>query len=99
MRMKNPPHPGDFIRTEIIAPLVISVTEAAKVLRVSRPALSLLLNGHADLSPEMALRLEKAFGISMDLLLRMQASYDAAMARARDKDIKVLRYRPAHPAA
>lgn len=99
MRMKNPPHPGAFIRTEIIGPLGITVTEAARALRVSRPTLSSLLNGHADVSPEMALRLEKAFGISMDLLVRMQASYDTAQARGREKDIKVPRYRPQQPAA
>ena len=99
MRMKSPPHPGDFIKTEIIGPLGISVTEAARALRVSRPTLSSLLNGHADVSPEMALRLEKAFGISMDLLIRMQASYDGAQTRQREKEIKVPRYRPHQPAA
>ena len=99
MRMKNPPHPGDFIKTEIIEPLGITVTEAAKALRVSRPTLSSLLNGHADVSPEMALRLEKAFGVSMDLLIRMQASYDSARARLREKEIKVPRFRAHHPAA
>ena len=99
MRMKNPPHPGDFIRTEIIDPLGINVTEAARALRVSRPTLSSLLNGRANVSPEMALRFEKAFGISMDLLIRMQASYDAAQTRGREKEIKVPRYRPHQPAA
>ena len=99
MRMKSPPHPGDFVRTEIIGPLGISVTEAAKALRVSRPTLSSLLNGHADISPEMALRLEKAFGISMDLLVRMQASYDTARTRRREKEIKVPRYSRRQPAA
>jgi addiction module HigA family antidote len=97
--MKSPPHPGDFVRTEIIGPLGISVTEAAKALRVSRPTLSSLLNGHADISPEMALRLEKAFGISMDLLVRMQASYDTARTRGREKEIKVPRYSRRQPAA
>src|ERR1017187_5152949 len=59
--MLNPPHPGEFIRTEIIEPLGLSITGAAEILGVSRPALSSLLNGKADLSGEMALRIEKAF--------------------------------------
>ena len=75
MPMKNPPHPGDFIRTEIIEPAGLTVTAAAAVLHVSRPALSSLLNGKADLSGEMALRVEKAFGPKMDTLLRMQTAY------------------------
>ena len=69
MPMKNPPHPGDFIRTEIIEPAGLSVTAAATVLRVSRPALSSLLNTKADLSGEMALRIEKAFGVKMETLI------------------------------
>jgi addiction module HigA family antidote len=79
MPMKNPPHPGDFIRTEIIQPAGLSVTAAAAALRVSRPALSSLLNGNADLSGDMALRIEKAFGVRMDTLMRMQASYDIVL--------------------
>ena len=76
--MKNPPHPGDFIRTEIIEPAGLSVTAAAAALRVSRPALSSLLNRKADLSGDMGLRIEKAFGVKMDTLMRMQSSYDIA---------------------
>src|SRR6195256_1760558 len=91
MPMKNPPHPGDFIRTEIIAPAGSSVTAAAEVLRVSRPALSSLLNGRADLSGDMALRIEKAFGVKMDTLMRMQATYDIAQRRKREKRIHVRR--------
>src|SRR5664279_3020953 len=91
MPMKNPPHPGNFIRTEIIAPVGLSVTAAAGVLQVSRPALSSLLNGKADLSGDMALRLEKAFGVKMDTLMRMQASYDIARTRKRERQIKVKR--------
>ena len=72
MPMKNPPHPGDFIRTEIIEPAGLSVTAAAAALQVSRPALSSLLNSKADLSGEMALRIEKAFGMKMETLMRMQ---------------------------
>ena len=92
-RMRNPPHPGAFIRTEILGPLDLTVTSAAKVLGVSRPTLSSLLNGQADLSGDIALRLEKAFGVRMDTLMRMQASYDIARTRQREKSITVRRYR------
>ena len=92
-RMANPPHPGAFIRTEILEPLALSVTEGAKALSVSRPTLSNLLNGQADLSGEMALRIEKAFGVRMDTLMRMQVSYDIARTRQREKSIAVRRYR------
>ena len=95
MPMLNPPHPGDFIRTEIIEPLGLSVTAAAKVLRVSRPALSSLLNGKADLSGDMALRIEKAFGPDMNHLLRMQLAYDVAKTREHAREITIKRYVPA----
>jgi addiction module HigA family antidote len=91
MPMKNPPHPGDFIRTEIIDAAGLSVTAAAVALQVSRPALSSLLNGKADLSGIMALRIEKAFGVKMDTLMRMQASYDIARTRKREKQVRVRR--------
>ena len=91
MPMKNPPHPGDFIRTEIIAPARLSVTAAAVALKVSRPALSSLLNGKADLSGEMALRIEKAFGVKMDTLMRMQSAYNIAKTRKREKEIRIRR--------
>ena len=91
MPMKNPPHPGDFIWTEIIELAGLSVTAAGAALQVSRPALSSLLNGKADLSGEMALRIEKAFGVQMDTLMRMQASYDIAKTRKREKQIHVRR--------
>ena len=94
MPMKNPPHPGDFIRTEILDPAGLSVTGAAEVLRVSRPALSSLLNGKAGLSGEMALRIEKAFGVKMDTLMRMQASYDIAQTRKREGEVRVRRFHP-----
>lgn len=90
-----PSHPGDFVRTEVIEELGLSVTQAARVLGVRRATLSALLNGNASLSPEMALRIEKAFGIKMDILLRMQAWYDAARMRAREHEIRVQRYEPA----
>jgi antitoxin HigA-1 len=89
--MKNPPHPGDFIWTEMIEPAGLSVTAAAAVLKVSRPAQSSLLNSKAELSGEMALRIEKAFGVRMDTLMRMQASYDIARTRKREKEIRVRR--------
>ena len=91
MPMKNPPHPGDFIRTEIIQPAGLSVTAAAMALKVSRPALSSLLNGKADLSGDMALRIEKAFGVKMDTLMRMQSSYDIARTRLREGKIRLRR--------
>jgi addiction module HigA family antidote len=91
MAMKNPPHPGDFIRSEIIKPAGLSVTAAAGTLQVSRPALSSLLHGKADLSGDMALRIEKAFGVKMDTLMRMQASYDIAQTRKREKQIHARR--------
>ncbi len=101
MPMKNPPHPGEFIRTEIIEPACLSVTAAAAGLQVSRPALSSLLNGKADLSGDMALRIEKAFGVKMDTLMRMQSAYDIAQTRKRAKEIHVKRLRSlpdVHPA-
>jgi addiction module HigA family antidote len=91
MRIKNPPHPGDFIRTEVIESAGLTVTAAAKALRVSRPTLSSLLNDKADLSEDMALRIEKAFGVKMDTLMRMQSSYDIAQTRKREKQIRVPR--------
>jgi addiction module HigA family antidote len=90
--MKNPPHPGDFVRTEIIEAAGLTVTAAAIVLRVSRPALSSLLNARAGLSGDMALRIEKAFGVKMDTLMRMQSSYDIAQTRKREKQIRVARF-------
>jgi addiction module HigA family antidote len=95
IRMKNPGHPGPFVRAEILEPLDLSVTRAAEVLGVTRPALSALLNGRASLSPDMALRLEKAFGLSMETLMRMQNSYDIAQARKREGEINVAPYRAA----
>ena len=90
--MKNPPHMGSFIRTEILEPLGLSVTEAATILGVGRPALSDLLNGHTDLTAVMALRIEKAFGPKMDHLMRMQLAYELAQTRAQAHEIKVKRY-------
>jgi addiction module HigA family antidote len=94
MPMKNPPHPGEVVREEVLQPLGLSLTKAAEILGVRRATLSDLANGKTAVSAEMALRLEKAFGASMDLLLRMQAGYDAAQARGRAAEIDVRRYRP-----
>jgi addiction module HigA family antidote len=91
MAMKNPPHPGDFIRTEIVEAAGLTVTAAAEALGVSRPALSSLLNGKAGLSGDMALRMEKAFGVKMDTLMRMAAAYEIAQTRKREKLIRVER--------
>lgn len=88
----TPSHPGNFIRTEVIEELGLSVTRAAEILGVRRATLSDLLNCNASLSPEMALRIEKAFDVGMDMLLRMQAWNDAAQMRARADEISVQRY-------
>ena len=79
----TPSPPGDFIRTEVVEELGLNETKAAEILGIRRATLSDLLNGHAALSPEMALRIEKAFGVGMDMLLRMQAWYDASQMRGR----------------
>ena len=90
----TPSHPGEFIRMEVIEELGLSVTRAAEILGVRRATLSALLNGNASLSPEMALRIEKAFGVSMYMLLRMQSWYHATQMRARADEIAVQRYEP-----
>ena len=95
IRMKNPAHPGGFVKSEIIAPLGLSVTAAAQALGVTRATLSTLLNEHSQLSPDMAFRVEKAFGVSMDTLMRMQNSYDIAQARKREGEINVPLFRSA----
>jgi len=94
MPMKNPPHPGDLIKTEIIEPLDLNVSKAAGILKVRRATLSDLLHGKAALTPEMALRIEKAFGPDMNHLLRMQLAYDVAKTRERAREIDVKKYVP-----
>ncbi len=84
----KPKHVGGFIKRSIL-PDDMSVTQAADILSVGRPALSTLLNEKASLSPEMALRIEKAFGVKMETLLKMQARYDADQMRERESDIQV----------
>ena len=91
----KPPHPGDFIKTEILDVLDLSVARAAEILGVRRATLSDLIHGKASLSPEMALRIEKAFDVSMDVLLRMQAWHDTYTMRQRAEEIEVQRYEPA----
>ncbi len=90
----KPPHPGNFIRDEVLAEFGLSITRTAEILGVRRATLSDLVNGKA-LSPEMALRIEKAFGVSMDTMLRMQAWYDSFTMRQRAGEIEVKRYEPA----
>lgn len=98
IRMKNPAHPGGFVKSEVIEPLGLSVTDAAQALGITRAALSAFLNGRTSLSPDMAIRIEKAFGVSMDTLMRMQNSFDIALARKREGEIAVARYVPKTPA-
>ncbi|MCZ0935553.1 MAG: HigA family addiction module antitoxin [Gemmatimonadetes bacterium] len=93
----TPAHPGDFVRTEVIEEMGLNVTKAAGILGVRRATLSSLVNGRAALSPEMALRIEKAFGVNMDMLLRMQAWHDASRMRARANEVAVERYQPVAP--
>jgi len=93
--MKNPPHPGGLIKTEIIEALGLNVSRAAEILKVRRATLSDLLHGKAALTPEMALRIEKAFGPDMNHLLRMQLAYDVAKTREHAHGITVERYVPA----
>ena len=96
MRMKNPPHPGEIIRELYIEPLGLTVTQAAAGLGVTRKTLSLLLNGHAGISPEMAIRLSKAFGRTPESWLQLQLQYDLAQLRQR---ADLLEIRPLIPLA
>lgn len=98
MRMHNPPHPGELIREDCLAPLALSVTEAAAGLGVSRKALSELVNGHAGVSPDMAIRLSRAFGSTPETWLGMQAEYDLWHALQRNKRIKVRQFHKGDPA-
>ena len=92
MPMKKPPHPGRSIKDACLEPLGLTVTEGAKTLGVARHTLSRVINGQAGISPDMAIRLEKAFGGSADTWLRMQAAYDLAQARQHENKIDVQRY-------
>ncbi len=92
MTRPGPAHPGEFVRNEIIEPRDLTVVEAAAVLGVSRPALSAFLNGRSDLSGTMALRIEKAFGVNVERLMRMQADYDSARIRRQEDEVSIGRH-------
>ena len=94
MPMKNPPHPGLSVRLNCLEPFGLSVTEGSKSLGVSRTTLSRLINCQAGVSPDMAIRLAKAFGATPDIWIRMQAAYDLAQARLHEHEIKVKLYHP-----
>jgi antitoxin HigA-1 len=91
MPMKSPVHPGRIVRHDCLEPLGLSVTEGAKVLGVTRQALNNVVNGKAAISPQMAIRLSKAFGSTAETWLRMQLAYDLAAARKDESKIKVRR--------
>ena len=92
MPMKNPVHPGQVVRHDCLEALGLSVTEGAKVLSVTRQALNNVVNGKAGISPEMAIRLSKAFGSTAETWLQMQVAYDLAQARKHESKIRVQRY-------
>lgn len=92
MPMKNPPHPGKMILEECIEPLGLSITEVAKGLGITRTSLSRLIHGHNGISPEMAVRLSKAFGGSAESWLRQQMNYDLAQINKRTNDIEVRKF-------
>lgn len=91
MKMHNPPHPGEIIRSLCLEPLELTVTDAAAALGVSRKTLSAILNGRAGISPEMAVRLSIAFGTSAESWLNLQTQYDLWHAEKRRKGLKVAR--------
>ncbi len=91
MTMKNPPHPGETVRYDCLEPLGLTVTEGAKALGVTRQTLNNLVNGKSGISPEMAIRLSKAFGSSPETWLKMQLDYDLAKARQSEDRIQVKR--------
>ena len=92
MALHNPPHPGETVRDICLEPLGLTVTAAAKGLGVSRKALSDLVNGHAGISPDMAIRLSKAFGGSAESWLRKQMAYDLWQARGKEKSLRIKRF-------
>ena len=94
MRMKNPPHPGAAVREDCLKPLDLTVTKGAKVLGVTRQALNNLVNGKAGISPEMAIRLDKAFGGTAEGWLALQSAFDLALARRKARTAGVKRYVP-----
>jgi addiction module HigA family antidote len=92
MAMKNPPHPGSSVREDCLKPLELSITKGAKVLGVTRQALNNVVNGKAGISPEMAIRLDKAFGGTAEGWLALQTAFDLAEARRKIRSIAVKRY-------
>ena len=94
MAMKNPPHPGRSIKDGCLEPLKLSVTEGAKILDVTRHTLSRVINGQSGISPDMAIRLEKAGWSNADHWMRLQMGYELAQARERQDQIRVQRYEP-----
>ncbi|MCH8812766.1 MAG: HigA family addiction module antidote protein [Gemmatimonadetes bacterium] len=94
MPMKNPPHPGHSIKDACLEPLELSITEGAKVLGVTRHTLSRVVNGRSGISPDMAIRLEKAGWSNADHWMRLQMAYELAQARRRQDQIRVKRYEP-----
>ena len=92
MAMKNPVHPGRIVRSSCLEPLKLSVTVAAKILGVTRLTLNNIVNEKSGISPDMAIRLSKAFGSTPEMWLRMQLAHDLAKARRHEDDIKVTRY-------
>ena len=97
--MKSPPHPGELVREDVLKELGLTVTKAAQLLDASRPNLSLFLNERIDLSPEMALKLEAAFGLEAAMLMAMQTDYSLARARERQAEIVANVRRPVPAAA
>jgi antitoxin HigA-1 len=97
IRLVDPPHPGALLRDEVLPGYGLSVTDAARLLGVTRAALSALLNGRAQLSWQMAVRVEQVFGLSMETLMRMQNSFDIAQARRRSGEIRLNRFVPPMP--
>lgn len=95
--MQNPAHPGVFVRADCLEPLGLTVTQGAKALGVSRQALNNLVNGKSGVSPEMAIRLSKAFGSTPEMWLRLQMTYDLAQVRKREGEIAVTRVAPPAP--
>ncbi len=91
----TPPHPGEFIYREVVEELGLTIAKTAEILGVSESDLTPVLKGKAPLSPEMALRVEKAFSVGMELMLRLQAWYDTVQMRKRADEIKVQPYNPA----
>jgi addiction module HigA family antidote len=94
MEMKNPPHPGHSLKDACLDALDLSVTDGARVLGVARHTLSRVINGQSAISPDMAIRLEKAGWSNAGSWLRMQTAYDLAPARKREDEIVVERYEP-----